>query len=286
MAEKHLTPEARAFVERILTENPIDPQLKRYCEVYAADLLADGSTWPDDVRNHLKNGAWHFIDIPRGAVRGPLAPYCGADGCITKAIAEQWAVLKDKNAKPGKRAEALRYLTHLVADLHMPLHATTNNDKGGNCVPLQYLRGQPHEHNGTYSPNLHFIWDVAILDHDMNGAEPAVYAARIEETFQRNIDNWMRAGIQIDDWAWESHQVAESVAYGELTPKIPIESPVEVRSCADAHNIGQRMMELHVSAGETYQAAAAPVLEERLAQAGVRLAMMLNDAAKTALAKN
>jgi S1/P1 Nuclease len=49
VAEKHLTPEARALVDKLLGENPIDPQLKRYCGAFAADLLADGSTWPDDV---------------------------------------------------------------------------------------------------------------------------------------------------------------------------------------------------------------------------------------------
>jgi len=286
IAEKHLTPEARALVDKLLSENPIDPALKRYCGVYAGDLLADGSTWPDDVRNQLKNGAWHYIDIPRGAVRAPLEAFCGADGCITKAIAEQWAILRDKAANPGKRAEALRYLVHLVEDLHMPLHATTNNDMGGNCVPLQYFRGQPQEHNGNYSPNLHFIWDVAILENNSKGVEPPALAARMEETFQRNIENWMHSGIQIADWAWESHDLAESVAYGELTPKIPIETPAVVHSCADAQNVGQRMMALHVSAAEAYQAAAAPVVEERLEQAGVRLAIMLNDAVKTAPSKN
>src|ERR1700675_5184485 len=67
IAEKHMTPEAREFVEKILKENPIDPQTKRYCGIFAHSALADGSTWPDDVRNEVKNGSWHYIDIPRGA---------------------------------------------------------------------------------------------------------------------------------------------------------------------------------------------------------------------------
>jgi hypothetical protein len=33
-----------------------------------------------------------------------------------------------QGAPPAKRAEALRYLAHFIADLHMPLHATTNSD--------------------------------------------------------------------------------------------------------------------------------------------------------------
>jgi len=31
IAEKHLTPEARQILETLLKDNPIDPQLKRYC---------------------------------------------------------------------------------------------------------------------------------------------------------------------------------------------------------------------------------------------------------------
>ena len=67
IAEKQLTPQARQFIEKLLTENPVDPQLKRYCGNSTRDLMADASTWPDDVRSDLKNGPWHYIDIPRGA---------------------------------------------------------------------------------------------------------------------------------------------------------------------------------------------------------------------------
>jgi hypothetical protein len=280
IAEKHMTPEARELVEKLLRENPIDPQLKRYCGVFAGDLLADGSTWPDDARRQLKNGPWHYIDIPRGAPRKPLEEYCGEEGCVTKAIAEQWAILKDQDASPAKRAEALRYLTHFVADLHMPLHATTDNDMGGNCVPVKYFWRSAHLNNNSYVPNLHGLWDSAIVEHDMAGADPAEYAVFLEQTFRPNIDKWTQQGIQVDEWAWESHDLAETVTYGQLSPKVPVEKPTPVNACTDADNVGNRMMELHVSAGAPYQAAAASVVEERLEQAGVRLAMMLDDAAK------
>jgi hypothetical protein len=285
IAEKHMTPEARELVEKLLSENPIDPQLKRYCGVFAGDLLADGSTWPDDARRQLKNGPWHYIDIPRGAPRKSLEEYCGEEGCVTKAIAEQWAILKDKDASAAKRAEALRYVTHFVGDLHMPLHATTDNDMGGNCVPVKYFWRSPHLNNNSYVPNLHGLWDSAIVEHDMAGADPAEYAVFLEETFRPNIDNWTQAGIQVEEWAWESHDLAETVTYGQLSPKVSVEKPTPVHACTDADNVGNRMMELHVSAGAAYQAAAASVVEERLEQAGVRLAMMLNEAAKPAQAE-
>src|SRR5271163_2333308 len=71
IAERHLTPEALQFFQTLLSQNPVDPQLKRNCGPAVRDLLADSSTWPDDVRGELKNGSWHYIDIPRGAPRRP-----------------------------------------------------------------------------------------------------------------------------------------------------------------------------------------------------------------------
>ena len=282
IAEKHLSPEARQFLDTLLKENPIDPQLKRYCGPFPGSSLADSSTWPDDVRNTLNNGPWHYIDIPRGAPRAPLANYCGEAGCITQAIADQLAILKDPHADPRKRADAVRYLVHFIGDLHMPLHASTNNDEGGNCVPVRYFRRNPRERNLSFSPNHHAIWDTAILERDMEGADPVEFAEFLDQVSSHDADAWQKAGIHMEDWIWESHGLAESVAYGELMPKDPIEAPVSVRSCSDDNNVGERLLNLHFAVGESYQLLAAPVVEKRVAQAGIRLAMIFNDAVKSA----
>ncbi|HEY1483025.1 MAG TPA: S1/P1 nuclease [Candidatus Acidoferrum sp.] len=282
IAEKHLSPEARQLIEKLLNENPVDPQLKRYCGNASRDILADVSTWPDDVRNDRKNGPWHYIDIPRGVARGKsIDEYCGAEGCVTRAIVEQVAIFKDKTADPHKRADAVRYIVHFVGDLHMPLHATTNDDEGGNCVPVRYFRRRPHERGHSYSPNLHSLWDTAIVERDMEGAEPPEYSEYLEQIFSGDLERWQKAGIHLDDWAWESHNVAESYVYGELVPAMAVEPPVPVHSCTDDNNIGERMLQMHFYAGQNYQEIAGPVVEERLALAGVRLAMILNEAAKS-----
>jgi nuclease S1 len=281
MAEKQLTPQARQFIEKLLSENPADPQLKRYCGNSSRDLMADASTWPDDVRANLKNGPWHYIAIPRGAPRALLGQFCGSDGCVTQAIADQLAVLKNNNADPRLRADAVRYLIHFVGDLHMPLHATTNDDEGGNCVPVRYLRRRPQEHNGSFTPNLHGLWDTAILERDMEGAEPPEYAQFLGQVFSSDIPKWQAAGIHVEDWAWESHDLAEFIVYGALIPQVPVETPAPVHTCSDDNNIGERMMHLNLFAGQNYQEAAAPIVEERIARAGVRLAMILNEAANS-----
>lgn len=229
------------------------------------------------ARRLLPGTLWTF---PRGAPVGPLAPFCGAQGCATQAIQQQLAILKDKTAASPKRAEALRFLIHFVGDLHQPLHATTNGDRGGNCVPLKYFNRNPHPHGGSYDPNLHHIWDTEILETNANGADPAEIAASLDTAFAGEIPGWQQAGIHPDDWAWESHEHAEETAYGALPKKLAVEPNVPVNSCADNHNIGSRMLHKHIAVAQVYQEEAASVVEERLAQAGVRLAMILNDAAK------
>src|SRR5580692_5237422 len=200
IAEKHLSSEARQLLETLLKENPIDPQLKRYCGLFPSSQLADSSTWPDDIRSTAKNGPWHYIDIPRGAPRVPLASFCGESGCVTQAIAEQLAILKDPQADPRKRADAARYVIHFVGDLHMPLHASTNNDEGGNCVPVRFFRRDPREHNHSYTPNLHSVWDTAILERDMEGADPNEYAEFLDQSFSPQAESWIKAGVHVEDW--------------------------------------------------------------------------------------
>ena len=87
----------------------------------------------------------------------------------------------------------------------------------------------------------------------------------------------------MDAWAWESHRHAVQTAYGALRKPFPVEPDVPVSSCADDNNIGQRMLLKHFVIGTVYRDRAGSVVEKRLAQAGIRLAMILNEAAKNGL---
>ena len=284
IAEKHLSPEAKEFVLTLLKENPIDPNLKRYCGSAVNDPMGDASTWPDDIRNERHNtGPWHYIDIPRGTPRpadgGSLAPYCGDAGCVTEALTAQIAILKDKSADSAKRAEALRYIIHFVGDLHQPLHSTTNDDEGGNCMPLKFFRRKPRERNHGFSPNLHNVWDSAILERDAEGADSHEYADRLDETYAASIEQWQKSVIHIEDWVWESHAYAERNVYDPLTPKVAIEKPTPVHACTDDNNIGARLLDEHITIADPYQTQAAPIVERQLTIAGIRLALILNSAA-------
>jgi nuclease S1 len=284
LAEKHLTPQAKQTLLALLTANPIDPQLKRYCGQRGLDPFVDASTWADDERSRDPSTApWHFIDIPLSATQGSAMAFCGTGGCALSAITEQLAILKDKTATAAKRAAALRFIIHFVGDMHQPLHGSTNADRGGNCVPVKYFTRNPHAHNNSYTPNLHHVWDSEIPESQMLGADAGEFADTLDAAFEGSFAAWQQGGMQLEAWAWESHDHAAETAYGAFSPPIAVEPNVAVNSCADDNNIGQRMLHKHLVIGPAYRDQAASVAEERLAQAGIRLAMILNEAAKNAL---
>ncbi len=206
---------------------------------------------------------------------------------MTRAIEEQRAILKDKSVDPLKRAEAIRYLIHFVGDMHQPLHAIDNADNGGNCVPLKYFHHDPlgnplHPEREDYSPNLHQIWDTEIVERDMEIANPLRYADELDEKFHVQVAELQATGIHVENWAWESHERAETAVYDAFPVKIGIEPDLKLKGCAENNHMGKRMFEKHLAVGEAYQNNAAKAVEDGLWEAGIRLAMILNDAAKAA----
>jgi S1/P1 Nuclease len=98
------------------------------------------------------------LDVPRYDDR-----FAGDDptkGYIVPKVRELRATLKDRSKSVEERRFALRFLVHLVEDLHMPLHVGENHDKGGNDLQVRWFdRGS----------NLHRVWDSGIIDHPSRG---------------------------------------------------------------------------------------------------------------------
>jgi hypothetical protein len=281
IAEKHLNPHARAMVMQILAASPVDPDLRRFCGNSGFDAFLDSSTWADDERSvEPRTAGWHFIDIPRGAPKRDIAQYCPPEvGCVTRAITDQLAVLRDSSASAQARANALRYVIHFVGDLHQPLHTTTNDDRGGNCVPVAFFDRAAVETNPAkedFRPNLHGVWDTDIVEHYAHGRTAQQIGDELDRKFTAQISAWQSRPVDLAAWAWEGHEVAENVVYGDLPTKVAVEKPQEVNTCADDDHISARMLKLNERIGDDYEHAAEAAVQEQLAKAGARLAAVLN----------
>jgi hypothetical protein len=60
------------------------------------------------------------------------------------------------SASDREAPDALKYVVHLVADVHQPLHAGYADDRGGNTYQVQALG------RGT---NLHALWDSGLIEN-------------------------------------------------------------------------------------------------------------------------
>src|SRR5262249_9873598 len=168
-----------------------------------------------------------------------------AQSCITLALAEQVKVLQDPASDATARANALRFIIHFAGDIHQPLHCTTNNDRGGNCVPVTYFGQKPLETDQitkTFQLNRHGVWDTQAVERMAGSDTVEQFAAAIEKRFNPQFATGKEEGINFDNWAWESHEDAETASYGALNRKIPVEPPEPVNTCADANDISERML--------------------------------------------
>jgi len=282
IADKQLTAEARAGVESLIGDPGTVTDIPRSCSTTGLPPIAHVSTWADDVRNARPDtGAWHFLDIPRGATAGPATRFCPTGGCVVSAIEAQRRILANERVGARGRAEALMYVIHFIGDIHQPLHAATNRDRGGNCVPVDFFgraaRPDRHAGHGVWHPNLHQVWDTDLLERAMGTTRIATYAARLDARFASRVAEWQHGTAA--EWAWETHAVADDVAYGRLPQPLPTE-PGDVGRC-DERGTASHWRRFHVRLGSTYQSAAAAAIDTQLARAGARLAMILNQAFST-----
>lgn len=278
IASQHLTPQARAAVEQLLKEHPIDPGLSRFCQPVAADPMADAATWADDSKRGEKTGTWHYLDIPRGVEHADLMKYCapigesvdGKDrpGCLLTGLEYEYNILKDKSRPPAERATALRYMIHFIGDLHQPLHTTANDDQGGNCTSVT-LFGDPKR------GNLHGAWDYGIIAHFLKqkNETPAQLATQLDQQYQAKGPGWLHEQIDFGKWIWEGHHVAEKATYDKLHPKLPVAPAENGPGCAAER---EKTTALKIDIDSKYADTAMPVIERQLAKAGYRLADVLN----------
>lgn len=261
MAEAHLDAKPKAEVKRLLMLEG-----KRH--------LDDISSWADAYRtDHPESGPGHFVDIPLDEASYDENRDCHFDKdnhhveeltCIVVKLPYYVNVLSDRARPEAERLEALKWVVHLVGDVHQPLHAEDNHhDKGGNNIHITYYD------NPT---NLHAIWDGGVIEYNYSwklGPNFSIdhKAVRLEaNNLDNEITNDQRAvwappgvvasiGTQVTHWANESHRLA-SAAYEKL---------------ASNSKPGWE---------DDYQAYAWPVIKGQLDIAAARLSRILNEALK------
>lgn len=163
--------------------------------------LAEAATWPDDMRSDQAEfwqktaSPWHYVTAHDGETYKPSdAP---PEGDAMTALRRFTATLRNPSASVDDRRLALRFVVHIIGDLHQPLHAGTRHDRGGNEFKVNWL-GKPS--------NLHSVWDSGLIEQQ--NLSYSEYASRLSRAITpEQVITWSNP----DPAAW----IRESIALGK-----------------------------------------------------------------------
>ncbi|OHX12139.1 S1/P1 nuclease [Chromobacterium sphagni] len=239
IAQQLLSAQARTAVNQLIP-NADFAQLALYMDQHKQELK---QTLPGSDQ-------WHYNDEP--VCSGVTEDECPDGNCAANQIERYRQVLADKSAAKADRAQALTFLIHMVGDIHQPLHAADNLDRGGNDFKVQ-LPGS------RKVGNLHSVWDTALVQQQLAGASEQSWAGQDLQRYRRDVAGWQRGSVM--DWVHESNQYARSEVYGPLAGFACGSSPATP-----------------VYLDNTYLRAGGLLVEQQLAKAGARIAAVINQA--------
>jgi hypothetical protein len=223
IAENHLTPQAAQAVRDLL----------------GFDSLAEASNWADEVRSSdlwRHTTTWHYVNFATGEHDYETAKKNPEGDAVT---AMRWCetTLRDPASGRDAKIAALKFLVHLVGDIHQPLHAGRAEDRGGNLTEVYWLFDKE-------PTNLHRVWDSGLID-----AENLSFTE-----WTRFLDH--PSDAEIREW-----QSSDSVAWANESRRLS-------ERCYD--------FDQSQPLAFSYLTAHLPLVKQRLLQAGIRLAGKLN----------
>lgn len=187
IAARYLSDEAAAAVRDIL----------------GVEDLAEASTWPDFMRSdpdefwRRTGNPYHYVTIPVGKTYEQVgAP---PQGDAITALALFSATLRDEAAPLAERQKALRFMVHIIGDLHQPLHAGNGTDRGGNSFNVIFY-DEP--------TNLHSVWDSGLVDEEqLSYSELSDWLLR--KLTEQQVADWMEPDPMV--WIAESAALRDTI---------------------------------------------------------------------------
>lgn len=187
IAQLHLSAAAQAEIGRIL----------------GVETLAQASTWPDEMRSSPSKfwqkiaSPYHYVTIPKG--KDYVNVGAPSKGDSVTALTQYTKTLKNDKASLKDKQHALRFIVHIIGDLHQPLHAGNGTDRGGNDFDVEFF---------WEDSNLHRVWDSGLINRQ-----------RLSYT---EFTQWLNATITDDDkrawrdtnplnWIAESQKIRDNI---------------------------------------------------------------------------
>ncbi|XP_010533869.1 PREDICTED: endonuclease 1 [Tarenaya hassleriana] len=246
-----------------LLESRAAREVENLLPEYVEGDLSALCTWPDKVRiwyNYRWSSPLHYINTPDNAcnynyMRDCHDQYGAEDRCVDGAIQNFTSQLQRYVAGTDLKhnmTEALLFLSHFMGDIHQPMHVGFTSDEGGNTIELRWFRRKS---------NLHHVWDRDII------------LTALADYYDKNLDLFQRAlERNITDGSW-TDDIPSWTNCSDLFSCPQTYASESIKLACDYGYKG-------VTAGDTlsdeYFDSRLPIVMERIARGGVRLAMVLN----------
>ncbi|TYG48543.1 hypothetical protein ES288_D10G023800v1 [Gossypium darwinii] len=238
IAQGLLEPEAASAVENLLPD-------------YANGDLSSLCVWPDQIR-HWYRYRWtsplHFIDTPDDACSYEYSRDCHD----THGVKDLEHYREGTSDRRYNMTEALLFLSHFMGDIHQPMHVGFTTDEGGNTIAVRWFR---------HKSNLHHVWDREII------------LTALADNYEKNLDSLQEdlvgnftEGIWFDDVA----------SWKECDDLLPCLNKYATESINIACKWGYKGVKSGQTLADEYFDSRMPIVMKRIAQGGVRLAMILN----------
>ncbi|XP_062192251.1 endonuclease 2-like [Phragmites australis] len=246
IAEKYLSEKAAAAVQALLPES-------------AGGELSAVCPWADQVRWHYHwSSPLHYANTPE-VCNFKSSRDChnsrGQQGmCVVGAINNYTDQLYSYGLSKSSYnlTESLMFLSHFVGDVHQPLHVGYADDEGGNTIMVHWYRRKA---------NLHHVWDVSIIDTAIKDFYNKSMDTMVEALEMNLTDGW---SDDITHWANCENKWATCA------------NDYAIESIHLSCNYAYKDVEQGITLEDDYFFSRYPVVEKRLAQAGIRLALILN----------
>ena len=241
LAEANLTPAARAQVQLLLVDD-----LDRLEQPSGRKTLAAVASWPDEIRDEAQKAdrkaykGWHSR---ANQVCSDELGACRDGHCVDQLIISFAAILGDRNQPARTRNEALKWVVHLVGDLHQPLHSGIDRNRGAAKVVMSGVALDP-------DATLHTVWDTELANVALRDWKAT---AALGETRPLPADAPTR-------WMIETREVALREVY----------QPLAGFTCA-------ARLPQPLALDAAYQQRSVAVVRQQIERAGLRLAQLLNE---------
>lgn len=188
IADKYLTKKAKLEIQKILGN----------------ESLAISTTWADFIKSdnsYRPYSVWHYVNLPAGESKAAIDNFLKTDTALNayNRIMFLMSELKTNRLMPmTQRQEYLKFLVHIVGDIHQPLHLGRVKDRGGNSIRVTWFRD---------SVNLHQIWDEKLIENQQ--LSYTEYATMLN--YSTPDERKMIQQQSLSDNIWQTYQLTERI---------------------------------------------------------------------------